>query len=74
VIEIHANDAAGPLLGQVQVEVNGSWDQWYDCSADLQIPENFSENDDASHDLVLRFVNADRPGGLMNVDTIRLEK
>ena len=62
-IEIRRDAIDGELLATAPVEVNGSWEQFYDRT--VEIPAT-----DGRHDLFLRFVNEQHPGGLMNLDSI----
>lgn len=66
-IEIRLDKPDGELLATVPVEVNGSWDKWYERTAEL--PETHGR-----HDLIIRFVHPNNAGGLMNLDSINFQK
>lgn len=66
-IEIRLDKPDGDLLATVPVEVNGSWDKWYERTAEL--PEIHGR-----HDLIIRFVHPNNAGGLMNLDSINFQK
>ncbi len=66
-IEIRLDKPDGDLLATVPVEVNGSWDKWYERTAEL--PETHGR-----HDLIIRFVHPNNAGGLMNLDSINFQK
>jgi cytochrome c len=63
-IEVRRGAPDGELLGSVAVEVNGSWDAFYD----LEIPLAESSGQAA---IFLVFKNPERRSGLMNIDSIR---
>jgi cytochrome c len=65
-IVIRAGSLTGTELGRVQVDVNGSWDAWYERSVELV-------SSTERCDLYFETINPDRPGGLMNIDWIRLD-
>ena len=69
VIEVRRGSPEGQLLGSVTVEVNGNWEQFYEKEITI-------ERSEGRDTLFLVFKNAERPGGLMNVDslTFRLAK
>jgi cytochrome c len=62
-IEVHLDKPDGPLVATVEVEVNGNWEQFYQRSVPL-------EGTSGKHDVYLVFVNAQRQGGLMNLDSV----
>jgi cytochrome c len=65
-IVVKAGSLDGPELGRVNVEVNGSWDGWYERRVDL--------NRTAERcDLYFETVNPGKPNALMNIDWIRLD-
>jgi cytochrome c len=65
-IVILEDEPDGKELGRVRVDVNGSWDAWYERS--VSIASNLERCD-------LRFKahNPDHPNALMNIDWIRFE-
>ncbi|MEZ6086430.1 MAG: carbohydrate-binding protein [Pirellulaceae bacterium] len=64
-IEARRGSPNGTLLGSVEVEVNGSWDAFYDKSFDLT-PSSGRDS------LYLVFKNEKNRGGLMNIDSVQL--
>lgn len=62
-IEVRRGSVDGPLLGSVEVKVNGSWEDFQETT--IQI-EPSAGNDD----LFFVFKNARNRGGLMNVDAL----
>lgn len=62
-IEIRKGSPDGELLGGTSVEVNGQWEEFYDKT--IELPTTVGR-----HDLYVRFVNEQRQGGLMNLDSI----
>ncbi|WP_417749179.1 PQQ-dependent sugar dehydrogenase [Rosistilla oblonga] len=65
-IEVRRGTVDGPLLGSAMVEVNGSWDAF----EEKQIAIDPSSGRDA---LFIVFKNEKQRGGLMNIDSLRLE-
>jgi cytochrome c len=65
-IVVHAGALDGPELARVQVEVNGSWDGWYERSAPIpHTPDRV--------DLYIETVNPSKPNALMNIDWVRFD-
>jgi cytochrome c len=64
-IEFRRGNAEGQLLGEVTVDVNGKWEEFYEKEVTL-IP---SEGVDS---LFLVFKNPTNPGGLMNIDSFQV--
>ncbi len=62
-IEVRSGASDGPLLGKVDVEVNGDWEAFSEKPIALTSKEG-------THDLFFVFKNANGGGGLMNIDTI----
>ena len=62
-IEVREDKPDGPLLGSVEVKVNGSWDAFYEVSTPIKPTQNRGR-------LYFVFKNPVNPGGLMNVDWI----
>jgi cytochrome c len=62
-IEVRRDRLDGPVLARVEVEVNGSWDAWHDRAAEI-------EDQAGRHDLYIVFLNPEKRGGLMNLDSI----
>lgn len=62
-IEVHLDRPDGPAIATADVEVNGSWDKWYERTVDLGMVSG-------RHDLYLVFMNPQRRGGLMNLDSV----
>jgi cytochrome c len=65
-IVVRAGTPDGPELGRVKVEVNGSWDGWYERSVDLDRRRERC-------DLYFETVNPNNRSALMNIDWIRLD-
>jgi cytochrome c len=66
-IEVRYAAKDGPLVGHVSVEVNGQWEEFYEKTFPIQLPPEASE---AQADMFIVFKNAERRGGLMNVDSL----
>ena len=62
-IEIRRGGPEGELLGQVPVEVNGQWEQFYERI--LELPAQTGRGD-----LCVRFTHPGGAGGLMNLDLV----
>lgn len=62
-IEVRLDREDGDVIAQAEVEVNGEWEKWYERSVDIPAVSG-------SHDVFIRFVNSERTGGLMNLDSI----
>ena len=76
-IELRADNADGPLLAVVDVEVNGNWEDFYERRVDLKTSIGSVGSADGSsapisgqHDLVVVFTHPGGAGGLMNLDAI----
>lgn len=65
-IELHRGSPDGPLLGSVPVEVNGSWESFYD----KQIEVTPNEGRDS---VFFVFKNEQNRGGLMNIDWVEFQ-
>ncbi len=65
VIEFRRGSVDGKLLGSVQIEVNGSWEDFQEKVVDIQATTG-------RDDLYLVFKNEKKTGGLMNIDAIEL--
>lgn len=65
-IVVHAGSLTGPELGRVKVDVNGSWEGWYERSVELT-PKT------ERCDLYFETVNPVHRSALMNIDWIRLD-
>ncbi|MBU6237922.1 MAG: PQQ-dependent sugar dehydrogenase [Planctomycetes bacterium] len=65
-IVVRAGSLEGRELGRIKVEVNGSWDAWYERTAELA---RSSER----CDLYFEAVNPTNRSALMNIDWIRLD-
>ena len=76
-IELRADSADGPLLGSVEVEVNGSWEDFYERTIELKkaaaLTEEGANPVTGRHDLIILFNHPNKAGGLMNIDAIRFE-
>lgn len=66
-IVVHAGAIDGPVIAKVHVNVNGNWEDWYEVSSAVSDAPKRS-------DVYFQCVNPDKPGGLMNIDSIRFEK
>ncbi len=64
-IEVHQDSVDGPLLGKIDVAVNGQWEVFREEKIPLQPAQG-------RHDLVLKFTHPSAGGGLMNIDAIEL--
>lgn len=62
-IEVRRGSVDGPLLGSTSVEVNGSWEEFYEKTIELEAASG-------SDDLYIVFKNPENRGGLMNVDSL----
>ena len=62
-IEVHRGSVDGPLLGSVTIEVNGSWEEFYDKEIEIADAEG-------RDDLFFVFKNEKNRGGLMNIDSV----
>ncbi len=65
-IEIRRGSVTGDLLGGTPVEVNGDWEAFYEKTIALT-------ESDARDVLYVVFKNAEKRGGLMNLDSLRFE-
>ena len=80
-IELRADQADGPLLAVVPVDVNGNWEEFYERRVELSKSSGSvgDANDgpdtiSGRHDLVVVFTHPDRAGGLMNLDAIDFDQ
>ncbi|MEI7700851.1 MAG: PQQ-dependent sugar dehydrogenase [Planctomycetia bacterium] len=62
-IEIRLGTPEGELLGKVDVEVNGQWEQFYERVVTLPAMAG-------RHDLWIQFTHPQQAGGLMNLDSV----
>jgi len=62
-IEARIGSLDGPVIASVPVEVNGSWDGFHDVACDIK-PQA------GRHDVYVVFLNEERQGGLMNLDSV----
>ena len=62
-IELLQGSPEGTVLGRVEVEVNGNWEQFYERTVDFP-------NVEGRHDLWIRFVHPQQASGLMNLDSV----
>lgn len=66
-IEFRLDKPDGDLVATVEVEVNGDWEKFYERVVEFPALEG-------RHDLVVRFVNPQNQGGLMNLDSIQFQR
>jgi len=66
-IVVHAGAIDGPVIAKVHVNVNGNWEDWYEVSSPVSDAPKRS-------DVFFQCINPDKPGGLMNIDSIRFDK
>ena len=66
-ILVHQGAIDGPVIGKIRVDVNGDWDGWYDRSTEIKPTVDRA-------DLYFETVNAERRGGLMNIDSVRFDR
>jgi cytochrome c len=66
-ILVHQGAIDGPVIGKIRVDVNGDWDGWYDRATELQPTVDRA-------DLYFEAINAERKGGLMNIDSVRFDR
>ncbi len=71
-IELRADGPEGPLLGVIDVEVNGQWEEFYERTLVLRNPETGAPLVEGRHDLIVRFTHPQNAGGLMNLDSIHV--
>lgn len=64
-IEFRRGSRDGALLGEVSVEVNGKWEEFYEKELSLAASEGID-------DLFLVFKNEKNQGGLMNIDSFQV--
>jgi hypothetical protein len=64
-IEFRRGDTEGQLLGEVTVDVNGKWEEFYEKELTLT-PSGGVDS------LFLVFKNPSNPGGLMNIDSFHV--
>ncbi|MDA9777096.1 PQQ-dependent sugar dehydrogenase [Rubripirellula sp.] len=63
-IEIRKDFADGPILGSIEIKVNGEWEAFYPVTAEITPASGKT-------DLYLVFKNETNRGGLMNVDWVK---
>lgn len=71
-IEVHMNEPDGPLVGTMDVKVNGNWEKWYEVT--MENPADLTANSPSHVDLYFVCVNETQKSGLMNIDWIRFVK
>ncbi|PQO31395.1 glycosyl hydrolase [Blastopirellula marina] len=62
-IEARLDTLDGPVIASAPVEVNGSWDAFHDVTTPV-------EPQAGRHDVYIVFLNQERQGGLMNLDSV----
>lgn len=75
-IELRADQPDGALLATIDVEVNGSWEEFYDRTVTLDKMPPATDDDQASvltgrHDLIVVFTHPNKASGLMNLDSLQ---
>jgi cytochrome c len=65
-IRVHQGSIDGPVIGKMQVDVNGDWDGWYDRSMKLEPTAQRA-------DLFFEAINPQNRSGLMNIDSVRFD-
>jgi cytochrome c len=65
-IVVHQGAIDGPVIGKIQVDVNGDWDGWYERSMKLEPTVERA-------DLYFETLNPTNRGGLMNIDSVRFD-
>ncbi|MEI6528018.1 MAG: carbohydrate-binding protein, partial [Planctomycetota bacterium] len=65
-IRVHQGSIDGPVIGNMQVDVNGDWDGWYDRSMKLEPTAQRA-------DLFFEAINPQNRSGLMNIDSVRFD-
>ncbi|MFM8262514.1 MAG: carbohydrate-binding protein, partial [Pirellula sp.] len=65
-IVVHQGAIDGPVIGKIQVDVNGDWDGWYERSMKIEPTAQQA-------DLYFEAVNPTNRGGLMNIDSVRFD-
>ena len=80
-IELRIDSAEGRLLGAADVEVNGSWEEFYERSVVFDHATSItSDSEETStpvtgrHDLIILFTHPNKASGLMNLDSIKFEQ
>ncbi|XZE33258.1 PQQ-dependent sugar dehydrogenase [Pirellulaceae bacterium SH501] len=71
-IEVRLNAPDGPLLGTMDVKVNGKWEEWYQVS--LEKPADITSESEPNADLYFVCIHDEKRSGLMNIDWIRFVK
>ncbi|RCS40594.1 glycosyl hydrolase [Bremerella cremea] len=65
-IEVHLDAIDGPIIATAQVNVNGSWEDFYDVTEKIA-PQM------GRHDIFVVFKNPQNQGGLMNLDSVTFQ-
>jgi len=65
-IRVHQGSIDGPVIGKIQVDVNGDWDGWYERSMKLEPTAQRA-------DLFFEAINPQNRSGLMNIDSVRFD-
>lgn len=71
-IEVRVGGIDGPLVSSMEVEVNGSWDKWYQVTGTKDPKVTNEESQPVDLYVVCR--NESNRNGLMNIDWIRFNK
>lgn len=71
-IEVRLNAPDGPLVGTMDVKVNGKWEEWYQVS--LEKPLGIAKESEQYADLYFVCIHDEKRSGLMNIDWIRFVK
>ncbi len=71
-IEVRVGGIDGPLVSSMEVEVNGSWDKWYQVTGTKDPKVTKEESQPVDLYVVCR--NESNRNGLMNIDWIRFNK
>ena len=66
-IGVHADSAAGPMLGSATVASTGGWQKWINVDAVIKDPGG-------SHELVLVFRHDQNAGGLFNLNWVHFHQ
>jgi len=73
-IELRVDEPDGVLLATVDVEVNGSWEEFYERTATLNKSLPAAEQAGlltGRHDLIVVFTHPNKASGLMNLDSLQ---
>ena len=63
-IRVHQGAMDGPVIGKMQVDVNGDWDGWYERNLKLRPNAHRA-------DLFFEAINLQNRSGLVNIDSVR---